>query len=183
MLRAKDHLFLVEGFEGGFLVDPDSASHTYPLFTSDADAATDSVVYLPNGRGEDLSSKRSPTNLERATAPFAGRNRSLRQAINSLRTYKCVNILGIHGCGKTAFLKRVGYYFHMRNMYPGGIYYIDLTTDFGTVDSVASLRERVQQETNSTELVGNSLLLLDNCDQIIYKAAEKLLLWMRHALQ
>jgi ABC-type lipoprotein export system ATPase subunit len=72
-----------------------------------------------------MSRIRAPTNLQRTDDVYVGRNKSLYSALNSLKTNKCLNILGICGIGKTRFLHELGYFSYMRNYY-NGVYLIDM---------------------------------------------------------
>ena len=98
------------------------------------DAPHDEVLYgsddykLSDGRIEDISHVRYPTNIGRTILPYTGRNNDIYAVMKLLVTlkFKFVKLTGDPGIGKTTFVLQTSYYLLTRNFFPDGIFYFPL---------------------------------------------------------
>ena len=104
--------------------------------------------------------------IEKRIFPYIGRKIEMFNTIKCLKKYKDVVIYGEPGIGLTSFLKEVGYYINVRNIFKDGIYYIDLnescsTDDFKILFKFYEIEKLIQNKESKM------LIIFDNCDKII----------------
>ena len=83
---------------------------------------------LNDGRIEDISTVRYPTNISKTILPYTGRNNDIFAAVKLLVTQRIqfVKFTGEAGVGKTAFALQTGHFLLTRNVFPHGIFYFPL---------------------------------------------------------
>lgn len=104
----------------GPLLFPEEADHSEVLFRQGR-------FPLANGKLDDISTTRCPTNIEKMLIPFTGRNKELYGVSKKMcENPAFLKVTGPAGIGKTAFVLQLGYHMVSRNMFPDGIFYIPL---------------------------------------------------------
>lgn len=148
------------------LVNEYSSEHDVKLFTS-FDTQDKCLI--------EMSSMRGPCNIKKELADFkttVGRQVEMYNVITSLADSRCVHIFGVEGIGKTEFVSQVGYYLNVRNLYPDGIYVLNLYKK-SSLDEVYSTFKEEGLTSHSTDIdprvfLSNRkmLLILENCDSL-----------------
>jgi len=105
--------------EGPILL-PKDGDHSEVLFDN-------TEFPLAKGKIEDISSTRCPTNIEKFSVPYTGRNKEIYSLMKKICEKKgFFKITGTPGSGKTAFVLQVAYYILTRNIFADGIFYISI---------------------------------------------------------
>lgn len=83
---------------------------------------------LPQGRIEDISTSRGPTNLSKIFLPFVERQTEMLGIVKALGDIdgSFLKITGESGCGRTRLVLETAYYLLTTNEYPDGIFYFPL---------------------------------------------------------
>ena len=85
---------------------------------------------LANGKIEDISTVRAPSNVYKNITPFFGRVQEMNEVIERVLSGETskgfMKILGDPGVGKTRFVLEIAYYLIQRNAFSDGIFYIPL---------------------------------------------------------
>ncbi|MEN8906486.1 MAG: tetratricopeptide repeat protein, partial [Clostridiales bacterium] len=115
------------------------------------------------------------TNLPKAKRDlFLGRELDMLRIIELVKTNKLVTIKGAGGIGKTAIAIEVSKWFHNRDRFKGGVFFIDLR-GIRSVEEVynqfgEALESSIKDERdliNNLEFEDNILFILDNAEDIL----------------
>ena len=112
---------IIQGIIGdGPLLLPSDKEHEQILFSQ--------KNRLTEGKIEDISKARVPTNVEKLITPFTGRNNDIFAIAKLLLTlnFQAVKISGEAGVGKTAFAMQLVEFFFSKNAFKDGIFYFGL---------------------------------------------------------
>lgn len=84
---------------------------------------------LSNGKIEDISTVKVPSNVDKNITPFFGRVQEMNEVIEHILLEEpsgFMKILGDQGVGKTRFVLEIAYYLVQRNAFPDGVFYVPL---------------------------------------------------------
>ena len=100
-------------------------------------------------------------------------------AIKYLSNSQCLHVCGPPGIGKTSFVKILGHYLHLREMYKDGVYYLDLKPA-QNITKVNEMMQEIGVDLQPT-MTGqkNMLLILDNCDNLLKKSAASVMILLK----
>ena len=126
---------------------------------------------LPDGKPEDISTRRPPSNVRKTFLPFFGRANEMDAVIEQLFSKSSSNnqfikIQGVSGVGKTRFVLELAYRLLQRCCFEDGIFYIPLCrlksmTFFELLENTLNLRGLGQKiNTNLQSLFRNKKMLL-----------------------
>lgn len=153
------------------LINETSRIHDSPIFfEADPEYPMDSALI-------DMSIPRAPSNIEKKTKCFIGRQVDIYNVIDALNeTPSCIHITSPEGAGKTEFVKYLGYYLNTRDKYPDGIYMLNLLGK-SSLNEVYELFQKVGLAFYSSDIDPRTflyqqrlLLILDNCDALMTQA-------------
>ena len=97
---------------------PQGADHSEVLYD-------DEDYKLREGKVEDISRVRYPTNIAKMAMPYTDRKMDLHAVVKILAMMKdkFVHIIGDPMVGKTAFVIQTGHFLHKRNVFQDGVFY------------------------------------------------------------
>ena len=119
------------------------------------------------------------TNIPRDEPKFVGRRREIHQVIRVLveSDNRCIALHGMGGIGKTALAYAIGRWFHERDRYKDGVWFISARD----IESVGTLITKIKQELElesfnlKKQLINiRILLILDDLDKLIKKEPNQL---------
>lgn len=125
-------------------------------------------------------SRRVPTNIPLRTPALIGREAELREIARALRRSRLVTITGAAGVGKTQAAKRAA--IEALDAFAGGVWFIDLAAPDPSIDVTAAIAAVLDVSASGSQDLGHrlaaslrakeTLLVLDNCEQILAGVAE-----------
>lgn len=118
---SRDNTYIEQIIGEGPVLLPERADHSESLYGTEENI-------LNQGRIEDISSVRFPTNIVKSVLPYTGRNNDICGVARLLVTKRLqfVKLTGDPGVGKTAFALHTSYFLLTRNIFPDGIFYFSL---------------------------------------------------------
>ena len=117
--ESRDNSYVRNIIGEGPILLPENADHSEVLYGVDD-------YTLNDGRIEDISSVRYPTNIPKTLLPYTGRNNDIYAVVKLILKFQFLKLSGETGIGKTAFALHAGYFLLARNIFPDGIFYFPL---------------------------------------------------------
>mgnify|MGYP003880469255 CR=1 FL=1 len=167
--ESKDNQYIIDLIGVGPVLLPEDQDHTVKLYDT-------SQYMLPEGRVEDVSKARCPTNVQKLITPFVGRNNDIDAMAQILVKEECnfVKLCGEPGVGKTSFSLQLAYFFLTHGLFPNGIFYFNLKNILGSNKELTD----VMKETFGSKFENNiknffrgkkMLLIFDDFDLFYHK--------------